>query len=193
MALLIPAVWRLLEKIRLSRVRRRQPRAPTPQSTGPLTAVAAWGCYHRHRGRSGSTESMHRRLQTYGGDLIRCCFCGKWYHVKCLKLSTDEIGGVWPCFDCRTLSSDLKRTQSYIITLMDQVQHLVDSHDKEIKQLRYRHEHLEKCNKELKEKNEELEIEITKNQINLHGHIEWSICKWITCDRKFYHQGYRSH
>ena len=71
-----------------------------------------------------------------GGDLIRCSLCGKWYHVKCLKLSTDEIGGVWPCFDCRNLSSDLKRTQSYIITLMDQVQHLVDSHDNEIAALK---------------------------------------------------------
>ena len=45
---------------------------------------------------------------------------------------------------------------------MDQVQHLVDSHDNEIKQLRSRHEHLEKCNNELREKNKELEIEITK-------------------------------
>ena len=75
--------------------------------------------------------------------------------MKCLKLSTDEIGGLWPSFDCRTLSSDFKRTQSYIITLTDQVQHLVDSHDNKIQQLRSRHEHLEKSNNELREKNKE--------------------------------------
>ena len=48
-----------------------------------------------------------RRGTLGGGEMIRCCICGKWFHIKCLRLSQDECAGVWPCYDCRTRSRSI--------------------------------------------------------------------------------------
>ena len=43
-------------------------------------------------------------------EMVRCCSCARWYHLKCVALPPDELG-VWPCPDCRHLARDVKSNQ----------------------------------------------------------------------------------
>ena len=74
-----------------------------------------------------------------GGDMLRCCLCGKWYHIKCLELTKDEIAGVWPCMTCRHLSDDVRSVNLKIDQLssdMERVLVLLSSSLKEIQKQR---------------------------------------------------------
>ena len=121
----------------------------TPGSPSETSIVRSCipGCRYRSKG---------------GGDQIRCCVCGIWYHIKCLKLPSDECAGVWPCFDCRSMASDIKSVKVNILTLTTNVQSLIDSHTMELNHLRQRCDKLEKDNESLKERNKHLEDELTK-------------------------------
>ena len=59
-----------------------------------------------------------------GGDMIRCCLCARWFHGKCLELSADDMGSVWPCFSCRRLGADLQHTNTKVDTLSDNVERI---------------------------------------------------------------------
>ena len=118
----------------------------SPAVTGNATSdLCISGCRHRTRG---------------GGELIRCCICGKWFHIKCLRLSQDECAGVWPCHECRTIAQDLKCTKASMQTLTLLVQKLVDSHSQELADLKSRCNKLENDNVTLLTKNNALEVEI---------------------------------
>ena len=97
-----------------------------------------------------------------GGDQIRCCLCGVWSHIKCLKLSPDETTGVWPCFDCRSIASDIKIMKASMLALTINIQHMIDAHSEELGHLRKKCESLEKDNASLKETNKRLEIKLTE-------------------------------
>ena len=74
-----------------------------------------------------------------GGDMLRCCLCGKWYHIKCLELTKDEIAGVWPCMTCRYLSDDVRSVNLKIDQFssdMERVLVLLSSSLKEIQKQR---------------------------------------------------------
>ena len=118
----------------------------SPAVTGNATpGLCISGCRHGTRG---------------GGEMIRCCTCGKWFHIKCLRLSQDECAGVWPCYDCRTIAQDLKSTKENVQTLTLLVQKLVYSHSRELEDLRSRCNRLENDNVTLSTKNNALEVEI---------------------------------
>ena len=118
----------------------------SPAVTGNATPnLCIPGCRHGTRG---------------GGEMIRCCICGKWFHIKCLRLSQDECAGVWPCYDCRTIAQDLKSTNENVQTLTLLVQKLVNSHSRELADLRSRCDKLENDNVTLSTKNSALEVEI---------------------------------
>ena len=118
----------------------------SPAVTGNATPdLCISGCRHGTRG---------------GGEMIRCCICGKWFHIKCLRLSQDECAGVWPCYDCRKIAQDLKSTKENVQTLTLLLQKLVDSHSRELEDLRSRCNKLENDNVTLSTKNNALEVEI---------------------------------
>ena len=97
-----------------------------------------------------------------GGDQIRCFLCGVWFHIKCLKLSPDETTGVWPCFDCTSIASDIKIVKASMLALTTNIQHMIDAHSEELGHLRKKCESLEKNNASLKETNKRLEIKLTE-------------------------------
>ena len=98
----------------------RDPARPAPQhAEAPEHCIP--GCKHR-KGKGG-------------GDMLRCCLCGKWYHIKCLELSKDEIAGVWPCLTCQHLSNDVRSANLKIDQLssdMERILALLTSSLKEI-------------------------------------------------------------
>ena len=118
----------------------------SPAVTGNATSdLCISGCRHRTRG---------------GGELIRCCICGKWFHIKCLRLSQDECAGVWPYHECRTIAQALKCTKASVQTLTLLVQKQVASHSQELADLKSRCKKLENNNVTLLTKNNALEVEI---------------------------------
>ncbi len=48
-------------------------------------------------------ECKHKRKAA--GDMIRCCLCACWFHEDCVGITSESERGVWPCPDCRLLSS----------------------------------------------------------------------------------------
>ena len=117
----------------------------TNQETPDTNELCITGCRHRTRG---------------GGELIRCCLCGKWYHIKCLKLTKEECAGLWPCSECRNIAGDVKIVKNNVQTLVLTVQKLVDSHSRELIDLRDRCDKLEQDNITLLAQNKSLEVEL---------------------------------
>ena len=117
----------------------------TNQETPDTNDLCITGCRHRTRG---------------GGELIRCCLCGKWYHIKCLKLTKEECAGLWPCSECRNIAGDVKTVKNNMQTLVLTVQKLVDSHSRELIDLRNRCDKLEQDNITLLAQNKSLEVEL---------------------------------
>ena len=73
------------------------------------------------------------------GDTIRCCLCGHWFHESCLKLSSDDISGVWPCYTCRSIHSDivdLQSTVSSLITMNTTLMNLLEKQQKQLDEVR---------------------------------------------------------
>ena len=58
-------------------------------------------------------------------NMIRCCFCNHWFHIQCLKLSEDDISGVWSCPGCMTMASDVRTAKDKIDTLTALVRELI--------------------------------------------------------------------
>ena len=85
----------------------------------PTKAAPKAGASRSHRSHSQSTNHpdgphcipgcKHRKGRG-GGDMVRCCLCMAWYHIKCLEISNDETLGFWSCFVCRHLGDDLRTT-----------------------------------------------------------------------------------
>ena len=94
-----------------------------------------------------------------------------WFHIKCPKLSPDETTGVWPCFDCRSIASDIKIVKATMLALTTNIQHMIDVHSEELGHLREKCESLEKDNASLKETNKCLEIKLTELK-TAGGHIK---------------------
>ena len=101
-----------------------------------------------------------------GGDMLRCCLCGKRYHIKCLELTKDEVAGVWPSMTCRYLSDDMRSVNLKIDQLssdMERVLVLLSSSLKEIQ--KQRDDTLNECstlrteNAQLREQNAALSIQ----------------------------------
>ena len=55
---------------------------------------------------------------------IQCWMCAHWYHMKCLKLSQDDISGVRPCDNCRHVAKDVGSLNDKFDKLFD----IVDIH-----------------------------------------------------------------
>ncbi len=45
----------------------------------------------------------HKRKEQ--GSMIRCCLCAVWCHEDCVGIKTVDDRGVWPCPECRQISS----------------------------------------------------------------------------------------
>ena len=96
-------------------------------------------------------------------EMVRCCLCARWYHIKCMALPPDELG-VWPCPDCRHLARDVKSTKTDIQKLVTAINGLTDvlriqseNHQSEKRNLELKIQQLEKENAELSAKNNEFE------------------------------------
>ena len=50
-------------------------------------------------------------------EMIRCCFCMRWYHVNCLKAKNENFDNVWNCSTCRMMPMQ-------ITTLLDSLSQL---------------------------------------------------------------------
>lgn len=52
-----------------------------------------------------------------GVSMIQCCLCATWCHTDCVGLGEDEVG-VWPCFSCRLMPTQIKSMQQDIAKLL---------------------------------------------------------------------------
>ena len=108
---------------------------------------------------------------THVKNMIRCCICAHWYHVKCLKLSQDDISGVWPCPDCRSMPSDIKQVDRKIDDMTSLLRDLIQTSGadreerailhRDINELRQKHDGLLAKNSAL-----ETEVKELKHRLN---------------------------
>ncbi len=47
-------------------------------------------CKHKHR---------------EANEMIRCCMCAVWFHEECVGINSEAEHGVWPCPECRQLTT----------------------------------------------------------------------------------------
>ena len=100
----------------------------------PTKAAPKAGASRSHRSHSQSTNHpdgphcipgcKHRKGRG-GGDMVRCCLCMAWYHIKCLEISNDETLGFWSCFVCRHLGDDLRTTNEKLDSLSSEMERAV--------------------------------------------------------------------
>ena len=105
-------------------------------------------------------------------DMVHCCLCARWYHLKCVSLPSDEVG-VWPCPNCRNLAREVKSTKDDIKNLTVTIDKLVkmikdqnENYETDKRLLETKIQTLEKENVTLEKKNSELEIKLRAPSLN---------------------------
>ena len=105
-------------------------------------------------------------------DMVRCCLCARWYHLKCVSLPSDEVG-VWPCPNCRNIAGEVQSTKHDIKNLTVTIDKLTEmmkvqsENYQAVKRLLETKIHnLEKENTTLEEKNTELENKLRAPSLN---------------------------
>ena len=132
-------------------------------------------------GKTGKKKDGKQKHCTEGckvknsDNMVRCCVCAHWYHMKCLKLSEADISGVWPCFKCRNMARDIRNANDKIDVLTELVQTLVTSmegNSDNLRTIKSQYAQMEDDNKLLKRKNEALETEVKelKRRLNSAEH-----------------------
>ena len=66
------------------------------------------------------------RKDTSDDDMLRCCLCCTWFHLKCVNLSSEERG-VWPCPKCRKISKNITALDTKLDLLLNTVKQSMDS------------------------------------------------------------------
>ena len=57
--------------------------------------------------------------------MMQCSFCYKWYHDECVGLkNNDKVLTLWPCFECRAVTTLVKQLHDCIITLTTNVKEI---------------------------------------------------------------------
>lgn len=59
--------------------------------------------------------------------MIRCCHCASWVHNDCIAQSEEFVDGVWPCFKCRRMPSQVLELTTAVNALSQLVQSLTDT------------------------------------------------------------------
>ena len=77
-----------------------------------------------------SSCAVHNQVTNL--DMVRCCLCSRWYHLKCVSLPSDEVG-VWPCPKCRNLAQEVK-------FMKDDIKNLTVTIDKLVKMIKVQNE-----------------------------------------------------
>ena len=132
-------------------------------------------------GKTGKKKDGKQKHCTEGckvknsDNMVRCCVCAHWYHMKCFKLSEADISGVWPCFKCRNMARDIRSDNDKIVVLTELVQTLVTSmegNSDNLRTIKSQYAQMEDDNKLLKRKNEALETEVKelKRRLNSAEH-----------------------
>ena len=105
-------------------------------------------------------------------EMVRCCLCARWYHLKCVALPPDELG-VWPCPDCRHLAREVKSAKEDIQKLVTAINDLTnvlsiqsEHYQTEKFNLNMTITSLEKENATLLTKNSELEDRLRGSSLN---------------------------
>ena len=103
-------------------------------------------------------------------NMIKCCLCSTWYHMKCLKLGENDIGGAWNCPECGRMPSDVKVIDSKIDTLTELVRSLIQTRNEDRETYRQNFVKLEEENALLQRQNEALcrEVNELKRRLNEH-------------------------
>ena len=56
-----------------------------------------------------------------GHDMVRCCSCAAWFHEKCISETEEFVPGIWACFTCRRMPSQVAELSQKVVSLIDTV------------------------------------------------------------------------
>ena len=56
-----------------------------------------------------------------GHDMVRCCSCEAWFHEKCISETEEFVPGIWACFTCRRMPSQVAELSQKVVSLIDTV------------------------------------------------------------------------
>ena len=112
-------------------------------------------CYNRNKPTFCSLSSLHCTISCKANtnNMIKCCLCSTWYHMKCLKLGENDIGGAWNCPECGRMPSNVKVIDSKIDTLTELVRSLIQTRNEDRKTYRKNFVKLEEENALLQRQN----------------------------------------
>ena len=92
-----------------------------------------------------------------GKEMIRCCACAIWVHTDCITNVEEYLPGVWPCFDCRKLptnvsqlSKSISNLTQLVVNLTNTVTLLKEKHDTDMAEMKAMYEKLVVENNELR-------------------------------------------
>ena len=92
-----------------------------------------------------------------GKEMIRCCACAIWVHTDCIANVEEYLPGVWPCFDCRKLptnvsqlSKSISNLTQLVVNLTNTVTLLKEKHDSDMVEMKAMYEKLVVENNELR-------------------------------------------
>ena len=84
-------------------------KAPGSEQTDQTTAASDWGdhciencLYHGHHENK---------------DMVRCCQCASWVHNDCISQREELVPGVWSCFRCRLVPTQVQDLVSSVAAL----------------------------------------------------------------------------
>ena len=60
-------------------------------------------------------------------DMVRCCQCAAWFHIDCINKIEEYFPGVWPCFQCREMPSQLTTMTTMLTELVESVNTLTQN------------------------------------------------------------------
>ena len=94
-------------------------KAPGSEQTEQTTAASDWGdhcvencLYHGHHNNK---------------DMVRCCQCASWVHNDCISRREEFVPGVWSCFRCRLVPTQVQDLVSSVAALTQLVTDLSET------------------------------------------------------------------
>ena len=94
-------------------------KAPGSEQTDQTTAASDWGdhciencLYHGHHDNK---------------DMVRCCQCASWVHNDCISQREEFVPGVWSCFRCRLVPTQVQDLVSSVAALTQLVTDLSET------------------------------------------------------------------